>query len=401
MDERSEEKKATSGAYEKIARRLQGRQPHFHKLKSVPARLTKQVFRKIGVAFFKRPNETLLGPKPYALVLTNFFDSTLLSFGRFVWLTGALNRSSGKISIWPTTTKRLPQNTRSDDRFVLSSFLNTVVRDESYRVTSIFSRELEDADYLVLGDGSHLVDGSTIRAHNYFHFLLQAVPAWLLLDADQALVLKIRGIRDWQKSVCKELEIPWSLEARAVPVTSEMVSSKGMYPTRIAVSALRERIHSTIVKPADPDADNEEGSPRPRRILFVNRTQSTSLHAERMISNLKEVREELGSVFEVKIEDLGSKSFREQFHLVNWADVLCGPHGAGLSNAALHLQPKSLCIVELVNDENVRWHFERLAQIIGSHFQRFFVGGTGAHGMIVDPQELIRAINEVSQLAEQ
>lgn len=363
---------------------------------SRPVRFAKQVLRAAGVEFFKRPNLTSPGRKPWAFVLTRYLESTIICVGRFVWLLGSLGQRPKFTRLWPYRTSWQTLKPQPVDRFVLSSFLNAVLPDESWVTLPTASSHLQDADYLVLGTGSQLIDGTSLLAHNYFHFLLQAVPVWLLLDADQALLLKVQGVKHWHESACAELDIPLRREVAEQSPSSKVVRRKGLYPTQMAVSSLRKRVQETVGVTIDLESRSEIEPHRHPRILFVNRTPSNSAHMDRMISNLGDVEKALRAVGEVKIEDLGGKSFPEQISLVNWADVLCGPHGAGLSNLALHLRSNALGVVELVHHQNVRWHFERLSYILGFDFRRVFVSETTDRQMVIDTVELAGTIREIT-----
>lgn len=357
-------------------------------------RLAKQILVTLGVAYFKLPYLTTPGGKPWAFVLTHFLGSTVVSVGRFVWISGALRATSPLGQIWPQKSRWSPKSAEQNDYFVLSSFLNALVPDEAWTTATVSSSHLQENDYVILGKGSRLVDGSAFRAHNYFHFLLQAVPAWVLLEKDQALILKVRGIKDWHQSVCEALTIPLKPVAQGelLSPSSTLHHTKGLDPTKIAVAALRKQVRTSIGGPIHSLGGVENSPHQPLRVLLINRTPSTSRHADRIISNLEEVDEVLRAVFEVKIEDFANKSFREQFDLVNWAHVVCGPHGAGLSNVALNIRGKPPGVVEIVHHLKVPWHFERLCKILGFSFQRVFVSGTGGREMVVDPQELADAI---------
>lgn len=360
-------------------------------------RFAKQLLAGMGVVYFKRPNLVPPGRKPRAFVVTRFLNSTVVSLGRFVWLSGEVSQSSLRARWWPQRINCSAQPDEKTERFVLSSFLNAVVPDEAWLRVPASSNRLDEGDYLVLGTGPQLVDGTGFRSNQYYHFLLQAVPAWLLLEKEEALLLKVQGAKDWQKSVLEALDIPFQLEVPDGPLSSQLVRRKGLNPTKTAVVALRKRLQASIGQPPRLGAVSEN-QPQPRpRILFINRTASTSLHMERMVSNLAEVEKVLKTIGDVRSEDLGSKSFRDQFNLVNWADVLCGPHGAGLSNISLHLGAKPPGVIELVSERRIPPHFERLSHILGFNFRRVFVSETPQGELFVNPQKLVEAVQEAAR----
>ncbi|AVG24672.1 glycosyltransferase [Pontimonas salivibrio] len=364
-------------------------------------RLAKDLLTRTGVGFFKRPSEVSLRGRPWCTVLTRFENSSFISVGPFFWFRGRFGKTSLKER---STTRGSDSSLHSDYQkqpFILSSLLNGSVKDESWYLSAVVPREISKGDFWVLGGDKNLIDGTRLRAHNYFHFLLQAVPVYLTLGRGASLLIQLRGLKNWHKSVCAHLNIPLRPASSVEVVNWDLVRSPGLYPATIAVNALRNQLRnarggSSFLR-SHQDVKQDD---RPR-VLIINRTEATSLHKERLLGNLVELESVLRAHVHLKVADLGTMPFREQIHLINWADVLCGPHGAGLGNMALHFQPEPPEVIELVHHSNVRWHFERLASILGFGYQRVFLREGFNGQLFVEPGELLSVIRRIWSIKSQ
>jgi len=84
----------------------------------------------------------------------------------------------------------------------------------------------------------------------------------------------------------------------------------------------------------------------------------------RRISNEKELITFLKTL-NFEIIDPGTLSFREQIRFFRSAEIIIAPHGAALSNIVWC--NKSTKIIELNGDEDVRWHFAKIAYALNNN----------------------------------
>jgi hypothetical protein len=111
-------------------------------------------------------------------------------------------------------------------------------------------------------------------------------------------------------------------------------------------------------------------APRASRRLFVSRRDA----AKRRVVNEDELLAALATLgFEVIIP--GALTFGEQVAAFSSADVVVGPHGAGLANAIF--MPRGSTIVELHHADSALTHYKRLATLVGLRY----------HGLACDPDE--------------
>jgi Glycosyltransferase 61 len=113
-------------------------------------------------------------------------------------------------------------------------------------------------------------------------------------------------------------------------------------------------------------------APRASRRLFVSRRDA----AKRRVVNEDELLTALATLgFEVIVP--GALTFGEQVAAFSSADVVVGPHGAGLANAIF--MPRGSTIVELHHADSGLTHYERLAALVGLRY----------HGLACDPDETL------------
>jgi Glycosyltransferase 61 len=111
-------------------------------------------------------------------------------------------------------------------------------------------------------------------------------------------------------------------------------------------------------------------APRASRRLFVSRRDA----AKRRVVNEDELLTALATLgFEVIVP--GALTFAEQVAAFSSAEVVVGPHGAGLANAIF--MPRGSTIVELHHADFGLTHYKRLAALVGLCY----------HGLECDPDE--------------
>lgn len=283
---------------------------------------------------------------------------------------------------------------RSAQAFAMSTFLNHNIPEEKWLEVAISEPASLPAGLLVVGNHSGaLVDGRALKPSNYFHFLLQTVPEALKHTRNRALVLRTTELKPWQEAVFDTLNLLLRETRDGEKASFALLKQRGVYPERDSVHLLRAAVLESIGLDQLLPPVSKQGKQSKPRLLFINRSDKTSRFLERMVADLEGLEQGLSKRFDVRIEELGTHSFVDQLRLVNWADVICGPHGSGLSNIALCFQNPGPRIVEFVHASNARWHHERTSMILGFDYLRVAVP-TNTEGKLEITADMIPAVSK-------
>ncbi|WP_424014956.1 glycosyltransferase family 61 protein [Halorubrum xinjiangense] len=145
-------------------------------------------------------------------------------------------------------------------------------------------------------------------------------------------------------------------------------------------SWLRDRMRSNM-----PDSDTNSDNIKK---AYISRQEASR---ERMVVNqnqLNEILEKYG--FETyKLETL---PFKEQLEIFYKADIIMGPHGAGLLNMIFADNPT---IIELFPESVIKPHFYFLADMFDFDYTSMVTKSEG-NNLIIDPDELDELLNDIS-----
>ncbi|MCU4754404.1 glycosyltransferase family 61 protein [Halobacteria archaeon AArc-curdl1] len=125
------------------------------------------------------------------------------------------------------------------------------------------------------------------------------------------------------------------------------------------------------------------------RKIYISRQQA---ERGRKVVNYDQVIEELESRgFESLVME--SLPLIKQVEIMMQADVIMGPHGAGLVNMIFSNNPK---IIELLPVNDLRPHFYMLADLLDFEYNSLIAEVNDQHNIIVDTQELSTLLDEAS-----
>jgi len=140
-------------------------------------------------------------------------------------------------------------------------------------------------------------------------------------------------------------------ETEAGSTVREIMESNARYRNEPDIRAVRRRL----------GLDGPPAAPGTRR-LFVSRRDA----AKRRVVNEEALVAALGELgFEVVVP--GALSFAEQVMLFSEAEIVVGPHGAGLANALF--MPEGSAMLELHHPDFDRPYYQRLADTLGVHYR--------------------------------
>lgn len=199
--------------------------------------------------------------------------------------------------------------------------------------------------------------------HNYFHWLVQAVPAidWGLRSAERKNVaLMLPEMTPWQAASVELLGygdvprvpmVPWHHFHFHTVTYSEFLTAKMPGGVSLAAHATFQRLRS---------AASGQGV-RSAPIIYVARTDAP----RRVAINEQELIEALVAEG-VDIVVPGNLKFAEQIALFGKANAVLGPHGAGLSNIVF-CKPGTI-LYEMIPEHYPNFCFSRLAHGAGLHY---------------------------------
>jgi capsular polysaccharide biosynthesis protein len=128
------------------------------------------------------------------------------------------------------------------------------------------------------------------------------------------------------------------------------------HPSRKDLIWLRDRVRSSI---------NVDQTPTNENRIYISRQESNTNHTHsRKVINYDEMSDLLYD-FGFKSYVLENISFSEQINLLSDADVIMGPHGAGLVNMIFAKNPN---IIELFPENTLRPHFYYLSDMMGFEY---------------------------------
>jgi capsular polysaccharide biosynthesis protein len=231
------------------------------------------------------------------------------------------------------------------------------VSDEEYAATLVKplpAVELDPAEYYVIGCNRVW--------HNYYHWLVQSVPAidWALRQRGRHRVtLVLPPLQAWQEETLA------LLDCQDVPRLTLHISGTYLLPQAAFSDFLSARM-PTVVSRAAAATYRRLGAAAPwtpgaADEIYVARTDAQN----RLVRNEPELIDLLERQG-VRIVVPGTLSVAEQIAAFRAARLVIGPHGAGMSNIAF-CQPRSF-IYELLPKGYPNPWFNRIAQAIGLNY---------------------------------
>lgn len=194
---------------------------------------------------------------------------------------------------------------------------------------------------------------------NYHHWLIECLPSlldWVQNPELQQLQLVLpERLNAFQQATLDLLQIPHhktcSFGENDVLFDQFWVPSLGNF------SPLQLRqVRESLLKAAQIEPwEQESPTQTKRRRLYFSRRDAAS----RRVSNEADLWSLLRA-FQFELLELGGMSLREQMRLMNEAEVIMGPHGAGLSN--LVFAPPDCKLIELMPRDTVNHCFWLLSQ---------------------------------------
>ena len=221
-----------------------------------------------------------------------------------------------------------------------------IVREGLYTTYNYFENESFTPTH-VLDDAQ--LDGVVIpKESSFFHFYIQVIPFILRQRKNSALLLELDPLTS-------NLEILTTLKVEVKALANDLIPAKfskvagqkGLYPSKSEVLLLRQHL------------TNLGYLREPIQNIYITRLGNIN---GRHIDNETEL---IGLLlkFDFKIVDPGKLNFVEQLSLFSKARIVIAPHGAALSHIVNF--PKESRILELNNDEDVRWHIRKMAIDLG------------------------------------
>ena len=198
---------------------------------------------------------------------------------------------------------------------------------------------------------------------NYFHWLVQAVPAidWGLRSAkSKNVALMLPEMTPWQlaavellgyEDVPRVAMVPWHHFHFHTVTYSEFLTATMPGGISLAARATFQRLRSAASTQA------VRGAP----IIYVARTDAP----RRVAVNEQELIEALVAEG-VHVVVPGSLKFAEQIALFGQAHAVLGPHGAGLANLVF-CKPGTI-LYEMIPEHYPNFSFSRLAHGAGLHY---------------------------------
>lgn len=213
------------------------------------------------------------------------------------------------------------------------------------------------------------------RSVNYYHWIfeylrkLRALESYRELTGNNPTVLIAQSSPAW---VIESLKL-------AGYDTEDMSQWHGGVATvdRLVIPQHRDSRH---VPPSDCRwvrdrmTSNANGESRSRRV-YISRSEAS----HRRVVNKHELTDVL-SAFGFEVYTLEHLPFQEQVSLLANAELVVGPHGAGLVNTIF---AENTNIVEFLHGSDIRPHYFRLANLL-SHSYEFLVCESHGSDMIVD-----------------
>lgn len=194
----------------------------------------------------------------------------------------------------------------------------------------------------------------------FFHFYIELIPVVLQGIESNCFILQIPSdsfylaILDYFK--LKYVEFPSS---NLHKFNSDLtIIKKGLYPAKNDLLILRNYLAPNITH-------DLSGSLR----IYVTRRNNKN---GRRIKNEKFILDFLLNL-NFLIIDPDEMIFSEQIKLMQSASILISAHGAALSH--LVCVPKECKVIELNGDKDVRWHYYKIAQLLGLDYM-LLIGNT-------------------------
>jgi len=204
-----------------------------------------------------------------------------------------------------------------------------------------------------------------VCVNSYYHWLLEYLPRLQALkkyEESTGRLPKILIAPDAPSWMCEQLDffglgdriIRWNGRKakveRLITSTHRLHNRDNFNPSKTDWEWLKS-------KAVGQSTDTTDYSDR----VFVSRADAD----ERRITNESELMSEL-TMLGFKRYTLTEMNFEDQVSLFNNAEIIVGPHGAGLSN--IIFGPDNLTLVEIFSNTDIRPHFYRIATILGHDY---------------------------------
>ncbi len=223
------------------------------------------------------------------------------------------------------------------------------------------------------------------RYPNYYHWMVETVP-------------KIRYLREFEDVTGKDVTV--LIPVDAPPFVAETLRLLEWPQSKIVCATEPEYIVHNLIVPSYPERHASdfkwirreiletaltESEPDERDNVYVSRANAV----ERRVLNEGEVMDVL-SDYGFERYCLENRSLSENARLFNRADIVVGPHGAGLTDIIF---AKNCTLLELFG-EKIKDPYELLADTLGVGYEPMYCQADSAD-IIVDTEQLERRISQL------
>ncbi|AOW80042.1 hypothetical protein HTSR_0856 [Halodesulfurarchaeum formicicum] len=133
--------------------------------------------------------------------------------------------------------------------------------------------------------------------------------------------------------------------------------------------------------------DSKENSENGPKRVYISRQNA---ERGRKVANYKELSNVLNK-FDFKSYELENYSFKQQLQIISDADVIMGPHGAGLLNMIFAEDPT---IIELFPDNTIKPHFYYISQICDMDYEAVVFKAVNNNDIHIKTDKLEKTIKD-------
>jgi DNA-directed RNA polymerase subunit N (RpoN/RPB10) len=223
------------------------------------------------------------------------------------------------------------------------------------------------------------------RYPNYYHWMVETVP-------------KIRYLRAFESATQESVTV--LVPANAPPFVEETLRLLGWPQSKVAFATESTYIVRNLIIPSYPtrhasdfewirqeivEAVSSELESVEESNVYVSRSGAV----ERRVLNEEDVMDVLAD-YGFKRYCLENRSLSENVRLFNQADIVLGPHGAGLTDIIF---AEDCILVELFGDK-IKQPYELLSDTLGVEYEPMYCQADGAD-IVVDTNQIEQKISQI------